>query len=339
MTDNKTLGNIQTLGFLAAMWVFFHHMQPTDLGLKNSDFLNLFIGMGFAGVDLFFVISGFIMSITTRDTEAGFSSAGKFLLRRFSRIYAGWWPFFFLYLAVFLYMEQIKPEHDLVGSFFLPPLYLQTYLNPVTWTLSFELYFYIALGLILVFTRRHVAVILGLVAILLSIFCLDRYLNGMYLPDTTVPQTMYHYFFTNVMIIEFIVGFMIGEFQKLHNKKILWPAIFSAIFFGISAFYYHNFIELHPSGMAGFSHAPERTILVGGFSVCIVLIASTLENLGISPLKSMQKLGNTSYSLYLGHGLLLFVASDYLVNKLHVDIASYGIISTVLITIIAILVS
>ena len=91
--------------------------------------------------------------------------------------------------------------------------------------------------------------------------------------------------------------------------------------------------------MAGFSHAPERTILVGGFSVCIVLIASTLENLGISPLKSMQKLGNTSYSLYLGHGLLLFVASDYLVNKLHVDIASYGIISTVLITIIAILVS
>lgn len=234
-------------------------------------------------------------------------------------------------------MGEIKPEHDLVGSFFLPPLYLQTYLNPVTWTLSFELYFYIALGLIFFFTRRYAVIILSLVAILLSFFCLNRWLNGMFQPDTSIPQTMYHYFFTNVIIIEFIAGFMIGEFQKLHNKKILGTAILFALIFGITAFYYHNFIELYPSGMAGFSHAPERTILIGGFSVCIILIASTLENLDISPLKSLQKLGNISYGLYLGHGLLLFVASDYLTNKLHVDISSYGIISTILITAIAII--
>lgn len=96
MTNNRTVGNIQTLRFLAAMWVFFHHMQTTGFGFKNSELLSLFIGMGFVGVDLFFVISGFIMSITTRNTEPGFSAASQFLLRRFSRIYAGWWPFFFL---------------------------------------------------------------------------------------------------------------------------------------------------------------------------------------------------------------------------------------------------
>jgi peptidoglycan/LPS O-acetylase OafA/YrhL len=57
------VANIQTLRFFAASWVVLLHMQPFSIpGMPKS-----IVQLGFVGVDLFFVISGAIMAITTND--------------------------------------------------------------------------------------------------------------------------------------------------------------------------------------------------------------------------------------------------------------------------------
>ncbi|WP_198969433.1 hypothetical protein [Xylophilus sp. ASV27] len=67
--------------------------------------------MGFAGLDLFFVISGFIMVETTRHMPSGKVAGGLRLVGvRFARIYSGWWPFFFVYWAAYATTHHLRPE-------------------------------------------------------------------------------------------------------------------------------------------------------------------------------------------------------------------------------------
>jgi len=61
---------------------------------------------GGTGVDLFFVISGFIMVHVTRNTARGPAGAGHFLLRRISRIYPLYWLVSAALLAVYLYRPE-----------------------------------------------------------------------------------------------------------------------------------------------------------------------------------------------------------------------------------------
>jgi peptidoglycan/LPS O-acetylase OafA/YrhL len=94
--------NVQFLRFAAAMLVVVYHVSAhiRDAGIDPGPFFQLSEAVGFAGVDIFFVISGFIMAYTTH-AAAGAVDAWAFARRRMARIYSGYWPFFLLALHVF----------------------------------------------------------------------------------------------------------------------------------------------------------------------------------------------------------------------------------------------
>ena len=149
------LKNIQTLRFFAALWVLLHHLQPPVTPFKLGILPDAVTSLGFAGVDLFFVISGLIMAETTRNLLPSWRTATRFLVQRFGRIYIGWWPFFALYLWGAWQSGRIRPDVNLWGSFWLWPQDMMYYLLPITWTLSFELYFYVAVACLIAFNRRR----------------------------------------------------------------------------------------------------------------------------------------------------------------------------------------
>ena len=93
--------NIQFLRFVAAMLVVFFHCAAHLQASRQAPGLLFGFGQsaGFAGVDIFFVISGFIMAWTTADDRA--ADAVAFAKRRVARIYSGYWPFFLLALGLF----------------------------------------------------------------------------------------------------------------------------------------------------------------------------------------------------------------------------------------------
>ena len=82
------LVNVQFLRFVAAMLVVFYHSSAhlNSTGVDQGWLFEIFEAVGFAGVYVFFVISGFIMAYTTMGLEGVEPSVG-FFERRLARIY------------------------------------------------------------------------------------------------------------------------------------------------------------------------------------------------------------------------------------------------------------
>ena len=80
--------NIQALRGIAAFLVVIFHLLPhfRAMGLSNIVFESI-AQYGYAGVDVFFVISGFVMAKTTHNLPQNFSSSKQFISKRFLRIY------------------------------------------------------------------------------------------------------------------------------------------------------------------------------------------------------------------------------------------------------------
>ncbi|KLO57215.1 acyltransferase family protein [Delftia sp. WSY_4] len=305
------LRNIQTLRFFAAFVVVLHHMTPPVTPFTLTLLPEAVTRLGFAGVDLFFVISGLIMAETTKTLKPGWHSATRFLIQRFGRIYIGWWPFFFIYLVAAWSFKSIKPQTSLWGSFFLWPQDLMLYLLPITWTLSFELYFYVAVALIILWQRRNAPKILGVIGLVLIIFNIWLYMNGMYLPENEAKAktSLLIPFYASPLVVEFIAGFLLAEFIRRYPKQPIYIWTTGAIIFLAAAYFYQIHGNLNASGMAGFFHNGERAILFGGFSCCLIACAMELERRGITPWKSLQSLGDASYSIYLSHIMILIAMS------------------------------
>ncbi|NIP18902.1 MAG: acyltransferase family protein [Xanthomonadales bacterium] len=152
------LVNIQLLRCIAAMLVVIYHtaahLPPGSEGAHGLFWFGH--AVGYAGVDIFFVISGFIMAWTTLN-EGGREASADFIKRRLGRIFSGYWPFFFLALGVFWFARPAHvAESNLLASFFLWPQRLNRVLLEITWTLSYELYFYLLFALLILLVPRRV---------------------------------------------------------------------------------------------------------------------------------------------------------------------------------------
>lgn len=146
--SQRRLGNLEVLRFLAATLVVFFHIQEKfalELGLLPE--INSTLGiLGAAGVDVFFVISGFVIALNISNTRV---NAHKFLGARIARIVPTYWlltlcagALIFLVPAQFdstISIEQIFTSLFFVNTFFgieLPVI-------SMGWTLNLEIGFYI----------------------------------------------------------------------------------------------------------------------------------------------------------------------------------------------------
>ncbi|WP_367116260.1 acyltransferase family protein [uncultured Lamprocystis sp.] len=106
---------------------------------------------GFSGVHLFFVLSGFIIfTVHFSDIDKP-RRALSYIRKRFIRIYPTYWVTLAILSSWFLFRDTItmKDVYQNIGLLVMPPIFI----NPVCWTLSFEILFYI-LFLFLILNRQ-----------------------------------------------------------------------------------------------------------------------------------------------------------------------------------------
>ncbi len=167
------LQTIQALRGLAALLVVIYHTRSleglsiTGLGASESPLVGGLFENGYAGVDLFFVISGFIMVWVTQGQPAHFRTSLEFLFARIGRIYPIWWAFAGIMTGYMVLAHGLNPNGGgwdvisrgapltpyLLNSFFLLPQPDFPVLG-VGWTLIHEVYFYVVFTLILLLSRR-----------------------------------------------------------------------------------------------------------------------------------------------------------------------------------------
>lgn len=178
--STSKLAWVQALRGLAALMVVLVHSRSVLMGTAAGRDIadQVFLPMAM-GVDLFFIISGFLMVWTTRDFDGTRLYAWTFLVKRFARI----WPLLAVMTPVALLVEHGPGgllDRSLVlayleGLAFIPHdpaasgIYFRMAVG-VAWTLCFEWYFYLVFALAMLFGRwRYLAMAAWFALTLLAI--------------------------------------------------------------------------------------------------------------------------------------------------------------------------
>ncbi|MBD8166112.1 acyltransferase family protein [Erwinia persicina] len=294
-------------GIAALLVVGFHARQFLNGMFGIKDLGNfLFLG-GQAGVDLFFIISGFIIAYSTHDKNR--SAPASFVLRRFFRIY----PVFIISLLIcYFVVNYVKPieiasllrssllihtNYSLHGPFFgYNILY-------TAWTLTYELYFYLIFTISMSFNHKH-RVLISSVLLLLPGVIIQKVYNGSISisGDTTLNNTSYPFlnFIASPMMVEFIYGMVLYKFIA----KIKMP-YFSGIFlFSCLSFTFICYFSKYRFGSGPANFGLWALVLMIG-----LMIYEQTNSIGENAI--LNTLGNISYSLYLTHVIVIYVMIYY----------------------------
>ncbi|ACB97410.1 acyltransferase family protein [Beijerinckia indica] len=286
----RTLTNIQILrGFAAASVALAHaaNQFPEVGSIPRIDAAQ-------AGVDVFFVISGFIMVYVTSTRP---QTSSQFLLNRASRIVPNYW-FYTLATAA---LAIAAPAVFRGTSFNLPHLILSLFFvahpNPalddsvspllrVGWTLNYEMFFYLIFAIGLLRPQSKVTTSVGIIISLVFL--------GFLLPDPG-PVTR---FYTRDIMLEFVFGMLLAiaylrGLPKLPVSLIL-AACAGAVFFMILS-----------DDVAENTHA-VRSIFFGLPALVIVACALMLPDHddGFGHV-ILTRIGDASYTIYLCHPFIL----------------------------------
>jgi len=302
------LVNIQFLRFAAAMMVVLYHtaarVPPNHTVLGGL--LETGQSLGFGGVDIFFVISGFIMAHTTSG-HAGAIQSLDFARRRLARIFSGYWPFYFAALLIFYHY---RPEHfaesHLLASFFLWPQSLNLVLLEISWTLSYELYFYLLFSILMLATApgRRFGIVAGALFLLLAYNFYRHFISHAFSPEHIYFQPIWLLFLSSPFLLEFFAGSLIAWWLAKHETGPAW-SWFTA---GCMLFLAGGWINDHLYGgriEQGF-HTLPRVLVFGIPASMIVAGLVRLERAGWQTPEGFSLLtGGASYAIYLSHILIL----------------------------------
>jgi exopolysaccharide production protein ExoZ len=283
-----TYNSLQLLRGVAAILVVFFH------GLERTNLFHL-ISYGYMGVDLFFVLSGFIIFFIHYSDIGNKNKFKPFLVKRFVRVYPIYWIVTLFYLILVLAAGNIPNFDYFFKSMFLIPQPKMPILG-VAWTLEFEMLFYILFSLLLLNKKFF--------SPLLKIWCLGILIYFIF-PFIQIKFLLIRHVF-NPLNLEFLFGCGIALLLVKNMLKHEWvPKV--ATILGVSLFIVsiiNNYFEIWQV---------HRVLSWGIPSAVLIFGLVRLENqTKLRVPRLFIYLGNASYSIYLTHLITLLVITKVL---------------------------
>lgn len=289
--------SVQALRALAAWTVVCHHFMQIFFDFKASGSVGqLFIDKGAVGVDVFFVISGLVIFLSTEHKPL---PPARFLLYRLIRIVPAYWLYTVLMGLLVVFAQPLLPDQTVDWSHFLLSLLFIPAENPggygiyptlnVGWTLNYEMLFYVLFAWALLFRLQvRVLVVAALLFAVCEAWTGFGWISGFYRSD---------------IVYEFLLGIAIG---MLHRRG--WIASGGWLpLLGIGA------------ALLAIYHLPPTPRLLnwGVPSAVLVMSCLALERY-VEGSRLLKWLGDCSYSVYLMHVLVLS-AGGFLARRYGID--------------------
>lgn len=294
----RQIANLQGLRGVAALLVVLYHLQPV---LNRAYGLTLDWHFGVVGVDIFFVLSGFVMVISNLRPDP--ATTRRFLVQRFVRIVPLYWLATAAIIALYLVGFRPVGLHHLDSRIvaeslaFIPssfPHGRHDLILTVGWTLMYELFFYAALALTfpLRSIEKSVAVLAG---VFLALCALGRLVPDLpYLLD----------FFTAPIMLEFLYGAAFALAYTRWSGEV--PTWLTWAGLGLAIGGFASVVALDATAMPVPNKHDARFLLLGVPAALIVAGALAMERGGwILKQRFLLELGAASYVLYLFHPLAL----------------------------------
>jgi len=278
MSENSRLNNLQILRAVACLFVVVFHLSGV---LSASGYQNMinsyFLKFGASGVDLFFVISGFVMIYIQVRRK---TSPLRFLRNRVLRIAPLYWVLTLTMALTLLLLPGMFRTNEFGSDRFIasmlficgPILKKETLIFP-GWTIEYEFVFY-AVFFVSLYARK-LWMSIGIAALVLSAFVTFGYLS--------------------TIALEFIFGMAIGFLffvKKFHGYVYLGSFLLGSMFMFLT-----GFVD---------ADAIDRVIIWGIPSAFVVFGAAGMKQSGSN---AMTVLGDGSYSIYLAQAFLIPVFS------------------------------
>ncbi len=283
IAKRKLSGIEAARGIAATMVVFYHaarHLKA-DYGVMPWDGIAQF---GHAGVDFFFVLSGFIIFFVHQQDLGHPSRLFAYFERRFTRIY----PLFWVSLIVGVALTLLSSTQKFPG---FGAILQHSTLLPfggevgVAWTLQHEILFYLIFAFAMINRRVGITVFAAWLG-----FIIATWVTG-YAPTNSPALAR----LASTFNLEFFFGMLAAYIVKNHvvSQKYLILA------FGIAGF---SGFALAENIGAFNGYAPSAQVAYGVSSMLIVIgIASANLNGFLAAPKFLTQLGTASYSIYLLH--------------------------------------
>ncbi len=289
------LPGVQYLRFVAAALVVATHAWQMVPYVGTGDLGSSFVG-GQAGVDIFFVISGFIMvHISGQGASA---QPGSFLFDRLTRIAPPYWIVTLVMAAVIAVAPSLFKSAQLDVAGLASSLLFFPWPNPndklgtmpllaIGWTLNYEMLFYATFTIAMLINHR-LRILLCLIQIGLLV------LAGIVLP---FAGNAWFDFFTNSLMLEFIFGMIVA----LVAPRIRLPGWLIGVLLA-AAIAWFGWAIMQPVGRLD----AMRWLIYGLPAAAIVLLVVSADLQGrVKNLRWLVLLGNASYALYLVHLFVL----------------------------------
>jgi exopolysaccharide production protein ExoZ len=280
------------LRFAAAMMVAVMHITQAIsvhiTGLGNAHYW----GLGSAGVDIFFVISGFVMGMTTPPSAAHLAERARqawhFFKRRLIRVVPLYWFYTLLKVVLLAALPALatrfalEPAHLGASLLFLPwtsPWGTVEPVLPVGWTLNFEMLFYAVFALALLLGLSRLALTLGVFLLLMAAAPLCA--------SCTALQ-----FFGRSIALEFVAGVALARLYQ-RGAPLAPEAGLLALSLGLVLL------------LAVPWSADDDRFLSWGLAALLIVAGAVWLEPWTARLQtraaSLVFLGNASYSIYLSH--------------------------------------
>lgn len=303
---------IDGLRFFAVVWVFLYHLDDyliTAYHVRQCEVLQMILGNGHLGVELFFVISGFVLALPFAKyylKNGKKINLRQYFLRRFTRLGP---PYFLIMILLFFInsgthfdVARKQAPHLLASLFYVHNIIYPNSLpsvNPVAWSLEVEIQFYILVPLFAhIFilnknTRRR---------LLLSVMIIMPVIQYFYKVDVLSFYQFIQYFCTGFLLADLYISNDARYFYKHASraKKVLLSILGTLIFFAI--------LMVH-SSRTSLPYTLFLPLAVLAFYFTVLFIPFWRR---VFSIKWITILGGMSYSIYLIHVSVISVFGNFL---------------------------
>jgi exopolysaccharide production protein ExoZ len=279
---------IQYLRAIAALMVVWHHgivLIPAVESVVGSS------GFGASGVDLFFVISGFIMVASTHGKDI---TPKEFMVRRITRVVPLYWCATLLMVGKIVFTKGPLTTDAVAKSLFFVPY--DSLMHPGNvwpilvpgWTLNYEMFFYVLFALSLI-VRYRLASLMSSIGFLVLV--------GAVLPTSGAIETTY----TSPILLEFLSGAVIAT-GWLRGMRLSLPASLILIALGAGSLAMRDYLPEMPSQLIGAS---------------LIVVGSLNTKFCAMNVRPLLLLGDASYSIYLTHAFTLIPLEAAWTHAIH----------------------